>query len=266
MKVKCNGINYNVEIKGNGIPVVFLHGFSENLETFNELKLSECKCIYIDLIGHGKTDSPINIKKYKIDNLIKDLHFIISEIIKEKYILYGYSMGGRIALPYVLNYANEVEKLILESSSYGEEDDVKRKERRKSDYLLAKKIKEKGIQWFVYYWTNISIFNSQKLLDDKKREKIANIKLKNNINGLTRALMGFSQGRNPCLKNQVSKIKVKTLYISGELDSKYTSMGKEFEVLNKDVTRVVVKGAGHNIHMEKPLEVEKIIKKFIRMG
>lgn len=266
MKINSSGINYNVVIKGKGIPFVLLHGFSESMKTFEKLKFQEYKVILIDLIGHGKTDSPKEMKYYTLLHLLKDINFIIHNVTKEKYILYGYSMGGRIALAYSFLYTSEIKSLVLESTSYGEEDKTKRKNRRLSDYKLAKKIKNNGIKWFADYWINMPIFHSQKFLDEEIKNKIKKLKLQNNINGLTRSLVGFSQGKLPALKSKIPSISVKTLYISGELDSKYTLIGEEFELLSSKVKHKIIKAAGHNGHMERPIEIEKIINDFIRMG
>lgn len=266
MKINSNGVNYNVIIKGKGIPLVLIHGFSESMKTFEKLKFEEYQVILIDLIGHGKTDSPKEIEYYSLLHLLKDIKFIINTITEEKYILYGYSMGGRIALAYSFVYSNEIKSLVLESTSYGEEDETRRKNRRLSDYKLSRKIKSNGIEWFANYWTSIPIFESQKFLDEEIKNKIRNLKLKNSINGLTKSLVGFSQGRLPALRSKIPEISMKTLYISGELDSKYTSIGKEFELLSSKVKHKIVKFTGHNVHMERPIEVEKIINDFIRMG
>ncbi len=266
MQISYEKINYNVEIKGSGIPVVLLHGFSESIDTFEYLKLKNFKVILIDLIGHGKSDSPISIKYYNLSYLLKAINFIINKVTKEKYILYGYSMGGRIALAYSLIYKDEIHSLILESASYGEYDKVRRKNRRGSDYKLAKNIKVNGIEWFQSYWSKLPIFESQGFIKEEIKDKIKILKLKNNINGLTKSLIGFGQGRVPCVKSEISKLNLNVLYISGSLDEKYNLIGKEFETLNNKVKHITIQYSGHNIHMEKPMDLEIIINNFIRMG
>lgn len=264
MKLEHNGLRYNLKVKGQGVPVVFLHGFSENMETFDEIDTSGYKAIYIDLLGHGNTDSPKSMKYYNVLRMVIDLHFIINKIVRDRYILYGYSMGGRIALFYSSYYKDEIDKLIIESASYGEYGDIERKNRRRSDYLLAKRINKNGIEWFEDYWSNVSIFNSQKMMDGEKQIKVSKMRLKNNVDGLTKALMGFGQGRNPCVKDEIINFNMSILYLCGEKDEKYASIGKEIEMLNSRVIRMVIAGAGHNVHIERPKEVSNIINNFIR--
>lgn len=270
MKINYDGINYNVGVKGDGLPLIFLHGFSESINTFEHLieylNLKDFKVILIDLIGHGKTDSPKDMKYYTLNHLLKAINFIVKSVTGDKYILYGYSMGGRIALAYSFIYKDEIRALILESASYGEVDKLKRRNRMLSDYKLAENIKVKGIQWFESYWSSLPIFKSQNLLEEDIKNKIKTLRLKNNADGLSKALIGFSQGRLPCLKNEILKLNLNILYISGELDKKYNTLGEQLANLNSKVKHVTVKSSGHNIHMEKPMDIYIIIKNFIRMG
>ncbi|MCT4687851.1 2-succinyl-6-hydroxy-2,4-cyclohexadiene-1-carboxylate synthase [Vallitalea sp.] len=259
MKIKYDDINYNVEVEGNGIPMVFLHGFSENISTFRYLDCIGYKRIFIDLIGHGKTQSPKDMKYYNVKYLVKAINYIINTITDTKYILYGYSMGGRIALAYAFLYQEELSHLILESSSYGIEDESMRNKRYYSDCRLAEDIRYNGIEWFESYWSNISIFETQKMLKDDVRNAIKKIRLSNNIQGLSNSLIGFSQGRINCLKSELYKLNIGVTFISGELDKKYTSIGEELTELIRNINHVRVESSGHNVHMEKTQSINKLL-------
>ena len=56
-----------------------------------------------------------------------------------RFILVGYSMGGRIALAYTVNYPGRVSSLILESSSPGLKSEDERTARRETDQSLSGK-------------------------------------------------------------------------------------------------------------------------------
>ncbi|WP_113674058.1 2-succinyl-6-hydroxy-2,4-cyclohexadiene-1-carboxylate synthase [Vallitalea guaymasensis] len=259
MKIKYDDIIYNIEVEGNGIPIVFLHGFSENMSTFRYLDCTGYKRIFIDLIGHGKTQSPKDMKYYNVKYLIKAINYIINTITDTKYILYGYSMGGRIALAYALKYQEELSHLILESSSYGIEEQSIRDKRYYNDYRLAEEIRHNGIEWFESYWSNILIFKTQKMLGEDVRNTIKKIRLSNNIIGLSNSLIGFSQGRVNCLKSELHKLNIGVTYVSGELDKKYTSIGEEFTKLIRNINHVRVESSGHNVHMEKTQSINKLL-------
>lgn len=164
MMVKIRGISYSVETYGEGRPLVLLHGFTGSAESWHSFLgiFHSCKVILIDLIGHGRTDSPADYRRYSMEETVLDLHALFKELELDKPVLAGYSMGGRAALSYALRYPDTVSKLILESCTPGLLSSEERKKRRQSDKELAEMISEKGIPHFVQYWEEIPLFASQK--------------------------------------------------------------------------------------------------------
>lgn len=250
MFIEIENIKYHLQIKGEGKPIICLHGFSENLSTWKLLELENYQLILIDLIGHGESDKPLPSKCYSLEIIIKHLNKLIYQLGLKKYSMLGYSMGGRIALAYTLAYPNKIDRLVLESASYGECDLVNRLKRCKSDLELAKKIRENGIEWFNEYWSSLSIFESQRRLPKSIIDKIAKRRLLNAAYALSNTLLCTGQGQFPCLKNQIFNLSMPVLYISGEYDKKYGQMGNEFAKLNFNIKHKIIKGVGHNTHIE----------------
>lgn len=263
MIIEIENIKYHIQIKGEGEPIICLHGFSENLSTWELLELKGCKLILIDLIGHGKSDKPYGVKYYSLKVILKHLNKIIARLSLKKYSILGYSMGGRLALAYALVYPNEIDKLILESASYGEVGFLNRLKRRRSDLSLAKSIEENGIGWFNRYWGNLSIFESQKSLKIDIINEINERRLLNVAHGLSNTLKGTGQGTFPNLKREIVKLSMPILYLSGEYDKKYGKIGKEFEKLNSNVKHIRVNGCGHNTHIEAPKAFIKVLSEFL---
>lgn len=244
--------------------------------------------ICIDLVGHGKSDKPENIESYLLKNILRHLHSLIHEILKRlrtscvlpsscdsyhggdfdsshttydiPYILLGYSLGGRIALNYAIQYQEELLSLILESTSYGIFEEETRKVRKESDYALANKIilesKEKSeriaLENFHEYWSHLPIFSTQKKLSECVLKKIKENRLHNVPHALANTLKATSQGVLPSVREKISEILIPTLYISGELDKKYTQIGKELIKLSKYTKHTVLQNTGHNTHLENP--------------
>ena len=263
MFIEIENIKYNIEIKGEGKPIICLHGFSENLSTWEFLKLNGYQLILIDIIGHGKSDKPSHRKCYSLKVILKHLNKIISKLALKKYSMLGYSMGGRIALAYALTYPKEIHKLILESASYGEGGFLNRLKRGRNDLKLAKSIQKNGIEWFNQYWGDLRIFKSQRSLPRSVINEINKRRLANSTTALSNTLKGTGQGKFPCLKNQIVKLSIPILYISGEYDKKYQAVGRNFEKLNAKVKHIVINGCGHNTHIENPEEYMKVLSEFL---
>ncbi|WBW97247.1 2-succinyl-6-hydroxy-2,4-cyclohexadiene-1-carboxylate synthase [Oceanirhabdus sp. W0125-5] len=263
MFIEIENIKYHVQIKGEGKPIICLHGFSENLSTWKYLELKGYKLILIDFIGHGKSDKPYSSEYYDLKVILNHINKLIKELGLNKYSMLGYSMGGRIALAYALSYENEITQLILESSSYGESDHINRVNRRRWDKELAKSIREKGIEWFDEYWSNLSIFESQRNLPENIRYEISERRLSNEAHALSNTLICTGQGNFPCFKEEIVNLTMPVLYVSGEYDEKYRKIGNEFQKLNINIQHKTISAVGHNTHVEKPNKFNKTVNEFL---
>lgn len=268
---KLNSLPINIIFDAEDIkikqPILFLHGFtgSSNDWKFIEGSLSsEFTPILIDLIGHGKSVSPKEIEKYSEESQIEIINQLIEFLSIQEIILVGYSMGGRLALLFTVNFPKKVKTLVLESSSFGIDDFNERKERVLSDTELAGKIENNGIINFIDYWMNIPLFESMGNVDPAKFEKFKKRKIsENNIVGLKNSLVGFSQGNMKFLGKTLKSIKIKVLILAGELDKKYCRIGEQLhrEIQNSEFR--IVSDCGHNVHFEKPEDFLKFLNSFL---
>jgi len=258
MKLSVDGINFNLlldeaNLTTDKIPVVFLHGFTGCAEDwlfiFDRLP-NNFYPVAIDLIGHGATDSPANSFYYTTSSIIYQLEAIITKLNLNRFVVVGYSMGGRAALSYSLRSHEKIIGAILESTTAGIENFELKKERVQFDLMLAEKIKIEGIESFINYWMDTPLFRSLKNISNQ--DSIKNKKLENNVTGLTNSLYGFSTGLMPSYWDRLKLFEFPVLIISGNNDAKYTCISKNLTMLIKKAKHVLVEDAGHNVHLEKP--------------
>ena len=259
IQVKLGEYHYGVTVVGDGKPLVCLHGFSESGTTWDGIHVDGYRMIRIDLIGHGTSSRPTEVGAYTMSQMLLDIHRIVYALAGESYALLGYSMGARIALLYALQYPLEVTKLILESGSVGIEGTVERSERREADMALGKRIREQTIEWFAETWAKLDIFKSQYTLPNAVQNRIQHRRLQNSPHALAFTLEGSGQGVMPYVGHRLQELTMPICYISGELDTKYTEIGKQYFAH----THHVVLGAGHNVHVEKPCQYMCIVKEFL---
>lgn len=266
MKIHVNGVDYYVEIYGNGAPLVLLHGFSGDSSTWTEiidpLKV-DYKVICLDIIGHGKTESPKEVERYNIQAVAEDIKNILDKLGIDKTVMLGYSMGGRLALTFALLFPDRVSALILESASPGLETENERESRKISDEKLAKRIVNEGIEKFVDYWESIPLFQSQLRLPHEKREKIRNARLNNNPLGLANSLLGMGTGAQPSWWSSLSTIKIPVLMITGEWDTKFCRIAEQMSHSIINCYWETILEAGHAIHVEQPEKFGKIVSEFL---
>lgn len=270
MKIKVNQVEFNLLLKDSELikdktPIIFLHGFTGSAEDwlfiFDKLP-SNYYPIAIDLIGHGKTDSPEDTCYYTSCSIVNQLDSIFNQMNLEKIILSGYSMGGRAVLSYCMRHPDKIIAAILESTTAGIEDFSLKKERIAFDFLLADKILKDGIESFIDYWMDIPLFESLKEIPDY--ELIKHKKYRNNVIGLANSLMGFSTGLMPSYWDRLNLLNFPVLIISGSFDKKYTEIGNKMLTKLKNAQHKIVNSCGHNVHLEKPDVFTKFVCEFLK--
>jgi pimeloyl-ACP methyl ester carboxylesterase len=90
------------EIKGDGYPVILIHGFSgtgqgwKNCAVYNDLLSAGYKVILIDQRGNGRSDKPHTDAGYANDAETKDIMGLITYLKLKNYDAVGYSRGSII--------------------------------------------------------------------------------------------------------------------------------------------------------------------------
>src|SRR5664279_5175680 len=95
--VKINGIDLNVDIKGNGKPLLLIHvlgGNHKQLDIIATPLSKHFKTIKFDIRGHGQSEKP---GEYTLQDHINDVLGIMDFYKIEKTYLLGVSMGSYIA-------------------------------------------------------------------------------------------------------------------------------------------------------------------------
>ncbi|MDY3973029.1 MAG: 2-succinyl-6-hydroxy-2,4-cyclohexadiene-1-carboxylate synthase [Veillonella caviae] len=263
--VTIDNVSYHVLLRGEGFPLICLHGFSEACDTWEDLHLPGFRLYCIDFLGHGFSDRPKKAELYEFNAALRHLYTLIHTLVGDEHFgILGYSMGGRMALQYAAMYEPEyLAFLILESASPGIKDLVERKLRASYDEKIAKAVESHSIQWFEETWSGLPIFSSQKTLPETVQDSIKRRRLSNDPQVLAHTLRGTGQGTTPYVGDRVGDLDLEILYIAGEYDAKYMEFGQHIFGDCPNVSFVSVPHAGHNVHVEKPREFNDIVELFL---
>ncbi len=111
-------IQLNYAEKGEGFPLILLHGNGEDASYFvHQLQhFSKCfRVIAVETRWHG--ESPRGTAPFTIRQFAEDLHdFMMEHEIPKAHIL-GFSDGGNIALIFAMRYPEMVERLIVNGAN-----------------------------------------------------------------------------------------------------------------------------------------------------
>ncbi|NTV24209.1 MAG: alpha/beta hydrolase [Nanoarchaeota archaeon] len=242
---------------------VFLHGgFHGNHTLLKHIYSSfiDYNLILPDLRGRGDSGFPREFNKDSLETYAKDLNIILAqERVKEIYLV-GVSFGGLVSLKYASMYQVKIRALILICSSY-----TLGKMKRRSKILargidlisrplfeMTNKWKEKKVQNVDYSDVSFPLGYGLKNL---KTNSIRTL--------LKRYRMTVASLRFEIKKEELNRIRAKSLLIYGTKDAFFTREIQEelADILNAKL--VVIPGAGHELYIQNALEVTRQIKMFL---
>lgn len=248
--------------ENNNKSLIILHGFmglgTDFLNLAQELS-NEFDCYLIDLPGHGQSMDNIN----DFDSFEKLVDHL-SEWAKTLHSphLFGYSMGGRIALAMATRPYSPFIKVIIESANPGIQNKKLLKERLNQDKELLNRVNdEQSFRIFLNEWYSQDLFYQLKSNDDF--EDFVNQKVETqSFTQLKKAINVYSVARQENLWPKVSNPRLPSLYIYGEMDNKYAGIAKSLE--SYGWTTAMVKNSGHNTHLHHYDSFKTDFIKFIK--
>jgi 2-succinyl-6-hydroxy-2,4-cyclohexadiene-1-carboxylate synthase len=266
-RIAVNGINLNVETsgRGDGPALLLLHGFTRDARAWEPLlpSLEDYRTIRVDLIGHGKSDSPPNAERYSMEHAVEDLTALLHHLDIERTALLGYSLGGRVALHFAVEAPQLLWALVIESASPGINDDMERDARFGSDLQLAASIESDGVEAFADRWQAIPLFASQSQLSAEVLAKQRRQRLDNSPTGLANSLRGMGAGAQRWLLPELPHINVPTLFLAGALDERYAAITPIMAETVPDAEHQIIEGAGHTVHLERPEPYAALVSDFL---
>lgn len=251
--------------RGSGPAALLLHGFTGSKKSWSALfPLLEgrFRLLAVDLPGHGESGAPASPQRYRMEEVAADLAELVRELAGEPVHLLGYSMGGRLALFFALQYPELVRSLALESASPGLEGEAEREARRAADEALAERIEAQGVEAFVAEWERLPLFASQASLPEEVRRALRIQRLRNRPEGLAGSLRGMGTGAQPSLWGRLPELRPRTLLVAGTLDEKFSALNRRMAEAIPTARPELVPGAGHSVHLERPLEYAKLLQRF----
>jgi pimeloyl-ACP methyl ester carboxylesterase len=122
-RVPVKGVNYHYEIRGQGEPLLLLHGGLMSGDLFAPvvptLTAGGRQVITIDLQGHGRTN--LGDRPIRCDAIADDVAAVLTKIGRTKLDVLGYSFGGCVALRLGVQHPDRVRRLALVSTPYADD-------------------------------------------------------------------------------------------------------------------------------------------------
>jgi 2-succinyl-6-hydroxy-2,4-cyclohexadiene-1-carboxylate synthase len=226
--------------------VVLLHGFAATRHTWEgvegHLPAERYRPLALDLPGHGElADAP---RPLTFDGCVRS----VLERSPERFVLAGYSMGGRVALHIALAAPERIVRLVLISTTAGIENPDERAQRRDADHSLADEVEHGTIADFVDRWRAQPMFAE----DPPEVGALARAdQSRNRPDSVAAVLRGIGTGEMPPLWERLGELTMPVTVLVGERDIKYRALGKRMASLLPNAGLHVVSG-GHALPYERP--------------
>jgi 3-oxoadipate enol-lactonase len=242
------------ETRGEGIPLVFIHGFSFDMRTWDaqvDVLSRYFQVVRYDLRGFGRSSMPTGPYSH-----VQDLRDLIAFLSLSAPVLIGLSLGANIALSCALDHSHAVQGLVLASSGLP---GFTWSETRPPDAAAAV-AKSQGVELARQFWLNHPLFAAA------RRSPTAFARV--------RSMIEEYSGWHWCNVNPVAQAAVidrlsecvtPTLVMSGDLDVQgYRQIAAKLSHDIPGATLLAFPDAGHVINEEDPAGFSTAVLEFVR--
>lgn len=258
-----NQFNYNNKsihyaIVGEGKPVVFIHGFCEDLTMWEDFipMLPQHQYILIDLPGFGKSEA---IDDTGIEDMADVVKHLLDHLEIQKAVVIGHSMGGYVSLAFAKKYESRLIGLgLFHSHPYADSDDKKTDRTKQSDFIenygSAHYVKQLVPKLFPEPFVRFNQFLIDKLVHRANRFPAEG--LRNGLHAM--------RDRNDQTET-LAKIQVPVLFIVGKKDGTMTSeQGINQTVIPKRSMIKIFPEVGHMGMFEAPRKTAGAVREFLK--
>jgi 2-succinyl-6-hydroxy-2,4-cyclohexadiene-1-carboxylate synthase len=215
--------------------VVLLHGFSATGRAWDgvaaALQREGYRPLAPDLLGHGAAsdgERPITFAACVRRVL---------EHAPERFVLCGYSLGGRVALHVALEAPERVSRLVLVSTTAGIEDPSERAERADADHRLARELESIPFEEFIERWRTQPLFAGE---EPEVGELAREDQRRNRPDALAAVLRGIGTGEMAPLWERLAELRMPATVLVGERDEKFRRLGERMAALLADAELLVI--------------------------
>ena len=257
VRVAVGEVDLAVEVRGDGVPVLFVHGFPFDRTMWRHqlAALTRWKRIAPDLRGAGASTPAAAQDGYSIARYADDLVAILDALGVREAVVCGLSLGGYVVFELVRRHADRVKAVLLVDTKPDADAPDAKRERDK----LAVLVEREGPEPLV---SRLLPTLLGRHTQPEVAEQVREMARRWSVPGLVGALRALRD--RPDSTATLRQIRVPALVLVGSEDQIAPPAGaQEMAALIPNAQFQVVPAAGHLAPLEQPLVTSRLIADFL---
>ncbi len=255
---EIRGIPIDVDVQGDGLPILFVHGFPLDRTMWRPLTGL--------LTGHYRICPDLRTVAHRLGDtaprgmqeMADDLATLLDQLELDRAVICGLSMGGYLAFEMVRRYAERIRALVLCNTRAEADTD----EGRANRDALAALARERGSAVVAEQMLPKLIARESLVGLPEVVEHVRAMIDRNNADGIADALIAMKH--RPDSTPQLAQIAVPTLVITGDDDRIMPSEhSRRMAAAISGARFVVIPGSGHLSPLEQPVSVSRVLGEFL---
>lgn len=120
--IETNGITMRITSAGEGVPVIFCHGFPGLWYSWRHqmepIAKAGFRAIAVDQRGYGRTDRPVDPAEYDADQVMDDMIGLLDALGAEKAIFVGHDFGAQQVCNLAVRHPDRVAGVVIVACPY----------------------------------------------------------------------------------------------------------------------------------------------------
>lgn len=256
---EINGAKLYYEMKGEGQPVLMLHGYPLDSRMWDaqfDAFAKRFQTIRFDFSGLGKSGAHDQDFSF-----VEDIKGLLEFLEVEKVNLIGLSVGGNLGMDFSLAYPEMVDKLVLVSTGLLGWSEFSPERQKYNEELREYRDQEKVIELMCKAWLAGPFRSIDEISPD----------ILENYSTMLRANLPRENGKGKMILPEtktidaIENISVPTFIVSPDVDfPDFSAIAQFLHQKIKDSMMIVIPGTAHLINMEKPNEFNQIVVDFLK--
>jgi len=259
------GVNLYFEEIGRGTPLVFVHEFAGDAESWRlqvRFFARRYRTIAFNARGYPPSDVPESLAAYSQQQAADDITGVLDHLGITKAHVCGLSMGGYATLHFGLSHPARALSLVVAGAGYGSDDAARH---RADCEVVARRLETEGMEATAEVYSRgpmrVQFIEKDPVGWREFRDRLAG----GSARGHALTLRGVQMTRPSLfdLSDRITRLEVPTLIVTGDEDEPCLEPALSMKRTIPTAGLIVIPKSGHTINLEEPEAFNRAVLDFL---